>query len=216
MRVNLTLCRWLLRRTSVVTWPAMLAAMLYVALKPMPWNWNDATPLLFVLVHALALMRLLGGAKPYLYTRGFDRDTLWLNLMLATVIAVLPVWLPAALIVWSPLRSIIQADLFHNGWYPLMRPEDAIWPWLWLAGYAVLMPAVHYAWIRRAQATRGGGGGDMLALAQIATVITVCLLGRAIAREPLLVWTVLSALMLSALFALTASWRQHRHMEVTS
>ena len=136
-------------------------------------EWRNQWASLFVLVHSIMIVFCLGRFRSrsfaYLYTRGYSRDALWFNKMIATAVSVLVVWLPAAAVVWLPVRSVVQDKMFLSPYFPLMMAREATVPFFWLFGYAVLIPLFHYTWIRRAQPTRGGHGAILLAIAVVAT-----------------------------------------------
>jgi hypothetical protein len=126
------------------------------------WPW----PALLVFAQCLLFIRLLGrsdtSAFAFLYSRGYSRDVLWGHAMLVSVLSVVAAWLPAALIVWSGLRSTIHDRLFESPDFPVMAPCETWIPLSWLGLYLLLAPAFHYAWIRHAQPTKGGFGGVFL------------------------------------------------------
>ncbi len=172
MKVKTQLIRFFYRQTRPVTLPALAVMLLLILLYPHLLTWQDPFPALFVLIHSFALAFTLGRAHSpgfaYIYTRGYSRDQLYLHKMLASFLAVLTVWLPAALITLLPVRSFVQEQLFENPYFPLMMPREASAPWFWLLGYVILLPLFHYVWIRRAQPTRGGNVASVLALATAA------------------------------------------------
>ncbi|MCP4641597.1 MAG: hypothetical protein GY851_14230, partial [bacterium] len=142
-----------------------------------PLEWRDFWAWLFILMHSFLIVKNLRGnghahRHAYLYSRGFSRDRLWVHTTLAHVLAVMMVWLPAAVLVWSPARSWIQDIVFKSPYFPLFGSYEAVLPWVWLVQYAALMPMLHYAWIRRAQPTRGRNAGDFLCVAYIVGAFT--------------------------------------------
>ena len=177
MAIHLSLLRWLLRQTLPVTLIALPVATLYVLFAREPLGWQDPWAAMFVLAHSIAITSCLGRFRSsgftFLYTRGYSRDQLWAYTMLATVASVLFVWLSAALIVWTPLRGLIQDKLFVSPYFPVMAIREASVPWSWLAGYAILLPMFHYVWIRRAQPTKGGNGAVLLAVGVVIVMSTL-------------------------------------------
>jgi hypothetical protein len=88
---------------------------------------------------------------------------------------VLAAWLPAALIVWTHARSALL-DKMQNPNYPIMAPFEMTQPFHWLAGYALLLPVLHYAWIRHQQPTKGPNDGLWLAIGYLmAQLVTITL-----------------------------------------
>jgi len=218
MRIKGRLLLFLLRKTMLVTVIAICMACLYALLRREVLDWRDAWAGVFVLVHSLALTGLLGrfrsGAFAFLYSRGYSRDALWAHTMLATLISALAAWLPAALIVWTPLRGLAQDVLFRSPYFPIMAPREAVVPMAWAAAYGILVPLFHYEWIRRAQPVRGGSGGPFLAAGVIVALAVLVMEGR---PHPWFVGSAATAgiLAVGALVGarVVASWRLHRRVE---
>jgi hypothetical protein len=220
MTGNRTLLAWHLRLTrghlvaAAVAWTWVLFAR-----TPFYDRSYGFLPFFFAFCHSLAIVGPLGqtrsGAFACLYTRGFSRDALWRVRMQTTLLAVLAVWGPAALLVWTGARSAVQDHLLRNPLFPLVAPRETWAPFAWLAAYGLFLPALHYAWIRRAQPTREGQSGDWLAAAlAIATCIVwngpdMALWSTVWFRAAL--WVAGAAV--SATFLL-AGRRLHRQMEV--
>ena len=219
MRIRLGLLRWYLSPPLMMGQGACMGlAWAYVLLKPEPlFEPNDFWPWLLILLHSFLVVKNLRGNGHvhrcgFLYARGFTRDTLWAHAMLAHVLCVVMVWAPVALFIWLPIRSAVQDYLYQSPYYPLFTPMEAPLPVVWLVLYTVLAPVLHYAWIRRAQPTRGSNAGDFLAVGFFfAGFATLAMIHY---REP---WT--NYLALAVGFAiegilLVAGWRLHRSVEV--
>jgi len=178
-------------------------------------EWRNWWTALFVLVHSIIIAVVFGRFRStsfaYLYTRGYSRDAIWRQKMLATVLAVVVVWLPAALLVWLPVRSAVQDNLFMSPYFPLMRGREMAVPFFWLFGYGILLPVFHYVWIRRAQPTRGGNGAVLLAIGVVIAGIVLMDYRWHPEWFQILVWIV-SAVMASA--ALVGGLLLHRMLEV--
>jgi hypothetical protein len=163
------------RQSLPATVLGALSLTIYVLFHQNVMIWRDSLPLYFVGFHCLLLAWLLGRfntpAFAFLYSRGYSRDQLWGHMMLASVISALAAWLPAALIVWTGLRSHLF-DLLENPYFPVMAPLETIVPLAWLVFYFMLMPIFHYVWIRYAQPTRGRLGG-LIAAAVILFAFTM-------------------------------------------
>ncbi len=181
MKVKLALILWLLRVTAPVTLIALVAAVTYVLFRRAPFVHQDfvslIAPWLFVALHSVVLVafvsRVHTSGFAYLYSRGFSRDTVWLNQMTASALAVLVVWLPSALCVWTGLRSALQEHLMQNSEYPVMAPTDTPFPWFYLMGYAIALPTLQYAWVRRNQPTLGQESGDALIVGIVLATFSV-------------------------------------------
>ncbi|MBN2182020.1 MAG: hypothetical protein JW715_08900 [Sedimentisphaerales bacterium] len=215
MKIRISLLKILFRQTLPATLIALPVGCFYVLLTKQVLSWRNPWMALFVLVHSIAIAVMSGRYRSktfaFLYTRGFTRDELWCNKMLNTTFSVLTVWLPVALIIWLPIRSAVQDKLFVSPYFPIMMMREASVPWVWLGGYAILLPLFHYVWIRRAQPLRGGSGVILLAIS-VVIVIGILMLFR---RHPLwfrfLIY-VLSTVMIAA--SLIAGRILHRNLEV--
>lgn len=177
MKIKVSLLAMLQRQMLGVSLTAVLIGGLYVLFSREPLSWDNPWLSLFVLVHSIAIAFYLGRFRSasfsYLYTRGYTRDLLWGHKMLSTIIAVLLVWLPMGLIVWTPVRSIVQDKLFISPYFPIMAGREAAVPFIWLGGYAIFLPMFHYVWIRRVQPTRGGDGSVLLAIGMVIVTWTL-------------------------------------------
>ena len=175
MKIRMSLLFWFWRQTRPAIVIALPLACAYVLFKRDVLNWRDPGSLMFVLLHAAATCALLArsgsGEFVFLYSRGFSRDSLWAHRMLATFASILSVWLPASLLIWLGARSIVQDALFRSPYFPIMYRKELTIPFVWLLGYLVLTPAMHYHWIRKAQPTREASHLPMAAL--IATLFIV-------------------------------------------
>jgi hypothetical protein len=215
MKVKMSLLGMLFRQGLPVTLIGLPIGCLYVLFTREPLAWQNPWTALFVLVHSIAVAVCLGRFRSrsfaFIYTRGYSRDELWAHKMLATVLAVAPVWLPMALIVWLPVRSVVQDKLLVSPYFPIMRIREASVPWAWLAGYAVLMPLFHYVWIRRAQPLRGGNGVVLLAIGVVIAMSTLMSFRWHPQWFRILLW-ILSAVVVGT--ALIAGRLLHRQLEV--
>jgi hypothetical protein len=179
MNIKLSLIGTFLRQTLGVTLIALPVMLLFVLFYRGVLQWQNVWMSLFIMVHSIMIVFSLGRFRSrsfaYIYTRGYSRDELWSNKMIATVIAIMFVWVPMAVVVWLPVRSAIQDKMFLSPYFPLMMIREATAPLFWLFAYAVLVPMFHYVWIRRAQPTRGGSGAVLLAIAVVIAAATLML-----------------------------------------
>lgn len=176
-------------------------------------------PMIFIFLHSLAIVGRLGRpsspAGAFLYSRGYRRDALWGHQMLASLLAVLAVWLPVALLIWTPARAAVQDHFFLNPFFPLMSPREAALPWRWLAFYGLLLPALHYDWIRRAQPVRHSDSGSWLALLVVLAYLTLWNgSGQQLRSTPWFVGLLWGAGAALSLTLLLAGRRLHRELEV--
>jgi len=181
MRIRISLLKMMMRQCLPATLIGLPLAVLYVLLTRQPLDWANPWMGLFVLGHSIALAFGLGRYRSpgfaFLYTRGYSRDELWLHKLLVTVLAVLTVWLPLALLIWLPIRSTVQDVLFRSPYSLILMLREVAVPWAWLAGYAILLPSFHYVWVRRAQPLAGGDGAVLLASGTVIVIGTLMLFG---------------------------------------
>ena len=215
LRIRPGLLLYLLRPLMPTTVVALAVACLYLLFWPDILGWRDGWAALFLVIHSYLIARHFGGfdrgSFAFLYSRGFGRDQLWGRVIVASVLSALAVWLPAALLVWTPLRSIVQDVVFLNAFFPIMAPREASAPWMWLVGYGLLVPLFHYGWVRRAQPVHGGAAGPML-VAGVVVAIAVLMLDGVF--RPWFTWLCAVAGVVIVCATSTAAWRGHRDLEV--
>lgn len=213
--IDWSLLRWVLWPVLPVSLVATVVASLYVLFRREPLEPADGWAGAFIVVHCCFLVMRLGrvGAGPFafLYTRGYSRDRLWAHTMLASLVAVLIVWLPAALLIWLGLRSGFQDTVRESPYFPIMAPLETTVPLVWLAAYLVLLPVLHYAWIRQAQPARGGATGPLLAAGLVVTAVSTLNAGRI---EPPVWWIIWIGCVVVVVAALWGGRRLHRSIEV--
>ncbi len=211
----MSLLTMFMRQCLPATLVALPLAAVYVLKAREPLTWSSPWMGLFVLSHSIAIGSLLGRYRSpgftFLYTRGYSRDELWVNKLVATALAVLVVWLPVALLVWLPIRSDVQEKLLFSPYFPIMRMREVIVPWAWLAGYAILLPLFHYVWIRRAQPLAGGDGVVLLAVGTVVVISIFMLFGWLPRWFRMLAWSLAGVV---AATNLVAGLLLHRTMEI--
>ena len=177
MKISKSLLAIMFRQVLGVTLIALPVGCLYVLFTREVLIWQNAWLGLFVLAHSIAIAVCLGRFRSrgfaFIYTRGYSRDALWGHKMLVTVLAVFSVWVPMVLVLWLGFRSSFQDVVYQSPYFPIMAIREAQVPWVWLAGYGILLPLFHYVWIRRAQPMRGGNGVAMLAVGVVFAIITL-------------------------------------------
>ena len=133
--------------------------------------------------------------------------------MAVSVLSIIAAWLPAGLVVWTGLRSVVHDHLFQSPFFPLMAPFETYVPCAWLVLYVTFVPAFHYVWIRWAQPTKGGQGGLDAAIAMLLAMFIVSRI-PGYAASPLLAWlSIASCVVLPVGFALGGQIL-HRNLEV--
>ncbi len=215
MTLKYAFIRLLFTHCLPVTLVALLVAVPYLLLSPVPLESNNAWVLVFLLVHCIALAmrlgRMQGASTEFLYTQGYSRDQIWTHLMASTVLCVLAVWLPLACCLWMSVRSNIQDHVLISPYYPLLATREMGQPWSWLSAYALLLPMFHYVWIRRAQPTKGSDGALLIAVGLVVVA------GTLVSFRWHADWFKVVTYVLFGIMTMTALWAGrvlHRTMEV--
>ncbi len=207
MRIQLSLLTWRLRDVYYTNLAAALAACAYVALRWEPHTTMDLWPWLFILAHSAKIAYDLGRIRSadfaYLHCRGFSSDTLWAHTMLAAAISALFVLVPVAVIIAVPIRSTFH-DAAGNPYFPIFYTTECRVLIPWALAYVLPLAFFSYAWIRRAQPTRGRMAGGILCSAVVllwawrfsmglrpsvhsaltlALLVALCVTGRALYRS---------------------------------
>jgi len=215
MNIKLSLIGTFMRQTLGVTLIALPVMVIFSLFYRDVLTWQNPWMSFFVLVHSIAIVSCMGRFRSrsfaYIYTRGYSRDELWCNKMIASFISVLIVWLPVGLFIWYPVRSTIQDKMFMSPYFPLMMIREATVPLFWLFGYAVLVPLFHYVWIRRAQPTRGSNGAVLLAISVVIAALTLMTFRWHPAWFKMVIWTA-SSVMIAA--ASVGGLLLHRNVEI--
>ena len=190
---------------SVLTlvWPEVLTSR-------NPWA------ILIVIAQCFKLAQLSGRFESptfaFLYSRGYSRDALWLHLMLTSFLSAMAAWLVAGSILWSGLRSLVQDQLQHNPFFPIMAPREFSAPLLWLGIYLLLIPAYHYVWIRRAQPTRGSLSGYFVIIVLLAALLVG--FDMVYYLDGWFAWLAGASYALVVACLILGSWLLHRKLEV--
>lgn len=184
MIVQRGLLRIFRRQALPATLLGVLGLTAYALLWPDVMSGRDVWPSLLIFVQCLLLAGLLGRirspALAFVYSRGYSRDALWSHILLASALSVLAAWLPAALIVWTGLRSALHDRVLESPYFPIMAPSEMQAPLVWLALSPLFVVAFHYTWIRSGQSTRGGSGGALAALAMLIALVTAISMPQAL------------------------------------
>jgi len=172
--------RWgLLKYHSRQALPATAVATLGLGLLALLWPGvltpRDPWPALVIFAQCFMVAATFGRFEwpsfAFTYSRGYSRDSLWGHMMLASVLSILLAWLVASLMLWTGLRSLLHDRLLHSPYFPIMAPRETWVPMVWLGLYVLLVPAFHYAWIRRAQPTKGRQGGNFVVIGLLAALL---------------------------------------------
>lgn len=217
MSIYLTAVRWQLRQLVWVNLAALLCAAAFVLL------WHEALEFLvtpyvvsFVALHCGLVVLLLGrngsSGTRFLYAQGLTRDQVWWSTYSASLISGLVICGSVWILILG-IRSQLQ-DFLQNPWFPFMAKEEpAIAGWM-LLEYVLLLPLLHYVWVRARQPMPGAGAGWLMCVTGLfmltasITELRFALLEAALCR-----WAVIGFLMMAVLL-MTANWKLHRQTEV--
>jgi hypothetical protein len=181
MTVRRGLLRILWREILPATLFGTLGLGTYALLWPGVMAIRDIWPALLIFAQCLLLSALLGRftspSFAFLYSRGYTRDALWNHTMLVSALSIVAGWLPAALIVWTGLRSAVHDHLFQSPYFPIMAPCETSTPLGWLGLYLLLAAMFHYVWIRLAHPSKGGQGGFDALLVVLFALLAVSNMG---------------------------------------
>lgn len=171
------LFRWLLWEMSTVTGCAIFVMLAFLLLNPEVMRFRAGGDIsVFVFVHSLMIVRTICLVrKPsfgFLLMSGVSRDQHWRHITITALSSGLLVWGLGAAIVFSGLRSKIQ-DQSDNPAFPFMGvTEQPVMIWCFVE-YLILIPVLHYAWIRSSQTTRGADNGFLMTIGVVLLAITI-------------------------------------------
>jgi hypothetical protein len=172
MLVKWPVIRWQMRHMGVLNMAIGAIAGVYVLMRREPFNYTS--PWWFAPLHAAAIAWFLGRsttpAEGYLHLQGFGRDELWWHGVLSACGCALCAWVPAAVLLLTPLRGAWQ-DLLQNPSYPYMAPAEHRFVWIALWEYAVSVPLGLYAAARWGHPARGNDSGVLCAAVLIVLFI---------------------------------------------
>ena len=69
------------------------------------------------------------------------------------------------------VRSLVQDQLIVNPYFLNSTFGESWVPWVWLYGYVVVLPMMHYAWVRSKHSARGKLNGWVLMSFGVAILI---------------------------------------------
>jgi hypothetical protein len=219
MKTFLVLLRWQLRQLFWVTAVAVICMMLFVMFSSAPLMRlsQNVSLIIGVAVHCGVMVLMLGRSSPrgpgFLYAQGFSRDQLWWSIVAATVFDGLTVCFAYWLTIVGGLRSATQSAI-DNPWFPVAGTIEASTAgWLFLE-YVLLLPPLHYVWVRVRQPQRDPSAGWVLAVGII--LFYSCCLGS-LGQSPADSMAIpIIACSLPATLTLIAGWIFHRQTEVQS
>ncbi len=177
MRIHWGLLRWFFRQTWPLNGAVMVVLLVLLVLASASWQASAIPGMVGIavfivgLAHPLGLVMLLGRYRStefaFLYTRGFSRNALWGHIMLFTALSIVLAWFPVWVFSLTPLPQWLYSFAGVEGApYPL--PSARFFRVMSsFISYPLLIPALHYAWIRQAQPDRNSEAGFWIPLAVV-------------------------------------------------
>ncbi|MEM7387687.1 MAG: hypothetical protein AAF514_22355 [Verrucomicrobiota bacterium] len=158
------LLQWLVSAVWIPNQIAIWIACLFSLGVPKPLYEYWIGIIFFASIHAFlttAFTHWVGPYRvpiPFLYSRGYDRNTLWSHHLLASIVSALHVLIPVGLFLLTGFRGKLQ-NYLGNPLYPMMEGRDLVVLPLLALTYALAFSFAHYVWIRHRQPTRGPWSG---------------------------------------------------------
>jgi hypothetical protein len=218
MQALFILVRWQMRQLQWMNWLMACGAFMFALLSAIPLMFFQS-PFLMLLVgiHCAAMVLTLGRSEPrgpgFLYAQGFSRNQLWWSTFLATLLSGVLVCAMFWLAIATGLRALIQ-NAIGNPWFPVIGTIEASAALGFLIEYAILLPPLHYVWVRARQPQSDAAAGWTLAAAVIIYYCTCYgLMGQLLTSSIALLVAEVSA---PALTMLVACWAFHPQVEVQS
>ena len=220
MTTFLAALRWQLRPLLWVNLTALSGAIGFTLL------WGEAleflvTPyvILCVALHSAIVVFLLGrngsrGSR-FLYAQGFTRDEIWWSTFSASLLSGIVVCGSVWLILVLGIRAQLQ-DWLQNPWFPFMAKQEPVFAGWMLLEYILLLPLLHYAWVRARQPVPDSGAGWLICMFGFVMLIWTITDLRHALLEPTLFRIALSGFLLLAGLLTAASRKLHRQVEVRS
>lgn len=173
MSLKWPLIRWQMRLMQFWNAAIAIVATIYVLTRAKPFTYES--PWWFPPLHAAVIAWFLGRtttpAVGYLHLQGFSRDRLWWHGVVSGYGCALCAWLPAAILILTPLRSLWQ-DLAQNPYFPYMAPVEHRFVWFSLWLYAVCVPVSLYVAARWGHPAKGNDTGVVLGLLLLGLLLT--------------------------------------------
>ena len=154
---------WQFKKLFLINLFAVIITGLYVLLRVAPFTSQELFLLSGILLHSWLIAWKLGRSPTrqtrFLYAWGFTRDQIWWHSLLASIASGALICGVAWLMMVSQLRCFVQDQLLTNPYFPAGASSECWIPWLWLYGYGITLPLMHYAFVRSRQSVRGGYSG---------------------------------------------------------
>lgn len=167
MNTMLILTRWQLRQLFWPNFLALCVGVLFVLLSSSAITFLRNEYIMFgVFVHCSVLVLILGRSDPrgpgFLYSQGFSRDQLWWSTFFATLLSGFIVCFICWLTIVTGLRALVQ-ETIGNPWFPVAGTIDSKSVKWFVPVYLLVLPPLHYIWVRARQPFRDPTAGLMLA-----------------------------------------------------
>lgn len=218
--MNRQLILWQVRQTRLINVFAVAAAVVYIAAVEEPMRIPGTLGLLLVvMLHSAMIVFRLGKTSRengFVYVQGFTRDQIWWATWATTLLSGMLVSAASGVVIWSGLRHFIQDTVMESPWFVVPVHSENVIPLLIVFHYVVMLPLMHYAWVRAGQPYRDTAAGWML----MCLGLFLYIWGHAIIyghRHHVSFLAVVAACHLPAIVAVTlAAWKTHRTLEVRS
>jgi len=171
---------WQLRRLWAINMLAVVTAGLYVLLRVAPMTQPELLMLFAIILHCglivWKLRRSLTRQASFLETQGYTHDQIWWQTMFASFASGAAVCVAAWLLMVLQVRCFVQDRWFVNPYFPFSASKEYWVPWTWLFAYAIVLPLMHFAWVRARQPCEGAASGWLI------MVLGLCLLAWCLGR----------------------------------
>lgn len=176
--------------------------------------------LLAVILHSTIIAARLGRfssrERGFLHAQGFTRDQMWWHTLLASSVSAVVTCAVIALLMMCGVRSVVQDQLFQNPYFPFMASAEYSTSLVMLLQYIIVLPAVHYVWIRAHQPVGDAAAGWMLTSMTLIFAVWGFEMVLAHRATPGFLQNLIPACLPAALLYVAGCWRLHRTMEVRS
>ena len=176
-RRSLGLFFWQFKKLGLLNFFAVLAVGSYVLLRVTPFTCHELVLLLGVLLHCWLIAWRLWRSSPrqsgFLYSWGFTRDEIWWQTYLASLASAALVCGVAWLLMVLQVRFLVQDGLVANPYFLVPQSGEYWVPWFCFYGYLLVLPMLHYAWVRSKHSAKGKFVGWMIMFGGL-VLLVVC------------------------------------------
>ena len=213
------LLRWQLRQLLPVNLPAIVVAGLVTLFRSEPMIApGSVTMLVAIVIHCGLLVWRLSSMAPgnnsFVHVQGYTRDQIWWQVLLASLISGAMVCGTVWLLMVSRLRCVIQDGWMSNPWFPVTATREYSLPWVLLFGYIVVLPMMHYVWIRARNPYQESASGWLLLILGLSFQLWGCYRIYPHRLETGFLLSLMALHVPATLLLTVACWRLHRTLEV--